>query len=132
MTPNKVDVTMQPLDHPDSDDACYVTGAICPLLISVTTANTLKPMSTGAYLEVKLEDDFLIRGTKCWAKVDQIGTDLDCFKMSSDTFHIRLPDRAQTALQRANNKINIIIQSVRMPLSTAPVKNPIVQNFEFM
>ena len=94
MMPNVVNVTMHPLDHPDSNDACYMTGAICPLLISITTANTLKPESTGAYLEVKIEDDFLMRGTKCWAKVDQIGTDLDCFKMSSDTYHVRAPDRA--------------------------------------
>ena len=37
-----------------------------------------------------------------------------------------------SALEAADNKISIVLSEVRMPFSTQPVANAIVENFELM
>ena len=52
--------------------------------------------------------------------------------MTSDTLHVRAPASAIAEIKDSNNRMRVIVQNVRMPLSTAPVRNPTVQNFELL
>ena len=59
-------------------------------------------------------------------------TDLDCYVMTSQVIHIRADLEAIDAMQKAGNMMQVIVQSVRMPVSTAPIINPTVFNFEVL
>ena len=52
--------------------------------------------------------------------------------MSADTINVRAPESKVAAIKEAGNMINVIVANVRMPVSTAPARNPIVQNMELL
>ena len=52
--------------------------------------------------------------------------------MSRDTINVRAPLSRVSAIKEAGNMINVILANVRMPLSTAPARNPTVQNMELL
>ena len=52
--------------------------------------------------------------------------------MSRDTLNVRAPSNQVDNILEAGNVISIIIEDVRMPISTAPVKNPVVQHMELL
>lgn len=133
MLSNTVDISMAPLEQPQLDEPgeCQKTGATCHLLLNVQTANTLGSEESGAYLEVKIPSDFLIKGTKCWARTQQT-IELGCYIMSMDTISVRAPYSQVDDIKEAENMISVIIEKVRMPVSTEQVRNPIVQNMELL
>ena len=52
--------------------------------------------------------------------------------MSADTVSVRAPQYLTDDIREAGNLISVVIEKVRMPISTAPAKNPIVQNMELL
>jgi len=101
------------------------------LLLNITTANTLKDETSGAYLEVRIPGDLKVQGDQCWAMVNK-ETDLACQIMTRYTIHIRAPFLAVNELKEAGNQLSVIVESVRMPVFTAPISNPVVQSFEML
>ena len=52
--------------------------------------------------------------------------------ISRDTINVRAPRSKVSAIKEAGNMINVILANVRMPVSTAPVRNPTVQSMELL
>lgn len=130
MLSNVASVTMAPLKSREGDE-CHKTGATCHLIITVRTSNTLKSETSGAYLEIKLPEELRILGDQCWARV-QTTLQLNCYLMSKDTLNVRAPASLVDEIIEAGNEISVIIEDVRMPISTASIRNPVVSNMELL
>jgi len=82
-------------------------------------------------MKVVVPDDFLVLGNECWAFIGDTDSSLSCY-IKTKTVQVRAVDEKVAALKAAGNKLKIIVETVRMPLTTLPVVNTVVENLELI